>query len=139
MARRRATGTEPEFIKWAEVPEGHTCHGIWAGSREGKFGLIGDLVQTDGSALTFSLTYSLVDQLLPQEKYGRHYPGVPEGSEAWITLVKKWTDEKTNRPRYKFAVDWDDPAEPAGPEGEADTVVELFDGQDIDLSDPRQG
>lgn len=49
------------IIKWDH--EGQVVEGVWAGTRDGKFGLLGDVKQADGKVVSVSMGAVLTDRL----------------------------------------------------------------------------
>lgn len=55
-----------QIIKWDH--EGQAVEGVWVGTRDGKFGLLGDVKQADGKTVSVSMGAVLTDRLAGVEE-----------------------------------------------------------------------
>ena len=57
----RQLGGSGNIIKWDTM--GQVVEGLWRGTHDGKFGLLGTLEQPDGKRVSFSMSAILADRL----------------------------------------------------------------------------
>jgi hypothetical protein len=85
------------FVKWSDAQPGLTLEGTWLGTKDGKYGDLGE-IRTPTSTIAFPMSWDLEDKL-------RH---VEVGGEVTIVYLGKKTNPKTERSVHLFEVDADE-------------------------------
>jgi hypothetical protein len=101
MGKVRVTGSNAKdgsFFKWSDAAPGATLEGQWVGTREGKYGTLGEIKTSAGTITTFPMVWDLQDKLRKVEV----------GGEVTIVYIGKKHNPKTERSVHLFDVETDE-------------------------------